>query len=110
MKKTSQFPKRNPNDLEKKSLKIVQKIVLKHAPEKTKIFLFGSRADNTHTHGSDIDIGFLGKKPIDRNLLSQMKEEIEESIVPFKVDLVDFTSQSESFKKIALEKIILWKN
>ncbi len=110
MKKTSHSFKRKTNNLEEKSLKIVQKIVLKHAPQKTKIFLFGSRADNTYTHGSDIDIGFLGEKPIDRTLFSQIKEEIEDSIVPFKVDLVDFSLQSESFKKIALGKIILWKN
>jgi len=37
-----------------------------------------------------------------------MEEVIEESIIPFKVDLVDFTFVDETFKKYALQKTIEW--
>ncbi len=93
---------------EEKYLKIIKDIVLSNIdPTKHFVFLFGSRAKVKHRKSSDVDIGIMGEKPIGR-VYYKIINEIEQSIVPYKVDVVDFSLVDEKFKKIALEKIIVW--
>ena len=92
------------------SIEKTRRIVLKYAPAETRIFLFGSRARGQGLRGSDVDVGFLGKKPVEKIYFSRIHQELEESSVPFQVDLVDFFGKSERFRKIALKKTILWKS
>jgi predicted nucleotidyltransferase len=54
------------------------------------IYLFGSRARQTHVSGSDIDIAIESSEPLGQRL-SMARFEIEESLLPFKVDLVDLS-------------------
>lgn len=72
------------------------------------VLLFGSRAYNSHNEKADIDIGILGEgmfPEADRNLI---KDKIEESEIPYNVDIIDFSRTSNSFKKVALRKIEIW--
>ncbi len=90
-------------------LQLTQQIVLKHIDSKMyKVFLFGSRACGNAKHYSDIDIGVIGNTKLSSIIKSEIETELEESIVPFKVDIVDFYAVSAEFKKYALEKIIQW--
>lgn len=75
---------------------------------KTSVFLFGSRTGSSCSFASDIDIGLLDSSAIDNKIIMRIKNEIEESIIPFHVDIVDFAAVSHSFKEIAMEKIIVW--
>lgn len=72
------------------------------------VFVFGSMADNTYTKSSDLDIGFIGENKIDSLIFHKIRTSLEESIVPFHVDLVDFNKVDNNFKKIAMENIIIW--
>jgi predicted nucleotidyltransferase len=73
------------------------------------VFLFGSRADGQGRERSDFDIGLLSSEPFDEALLRKIREAIEESTVPHKVDIVDFTRVEPEFKKQVLEgKIKIW--
>lgn len=74
----------------------------------TSVFLFGSRADNTHSENSDMDIGFLSDNKIDMLLFHKIREELNNSIVPYSFDMVDFYNADDDFKKITLENIIIW--
>ena len=74
-------------------------------PEKYQVFIFGSRATGKAKKFSDFDIGILGKKPIPSHLIVLIEEALEESDLPYKVDIVDFSLVSSEFKKIALSKI-----
>ncbi len=48
-------------DRKNKYLELTRKIVLECLKDNNvKVFLFGSRAKDQHTHDSDIDIGFTG--------------------------------------------------
>ncbi len=88
---------------------IAKQIVLAHLPNSNyTVFLFGSRAVGNHKINSDIDIGILGnqKFPLKNKIL--IEEALEESIVPYKVDLVDFFNVDEIFKQYALQKTIPW--
>lgn len=90
---------------------IVRQIVLKKVPlDKYLVFLFGSRvAGNAHAM-SDIDVGFWGESNLPLMLKAEIEMEIEESIVPFRVDLIDFNQADSAFKQEALKKIIIWNS
>lgn len=93
--------------LYKKSEDFLKKILKENLPEDSKIFLFGSRAVKEQSKSSDIDIGVMSGK-LDRKMIIKIKEIIDESFVPFKVDIVDFSKVDENFKKEALRKIVQW--
>lgn len=92
-------------------LEIVKKIILKRVPlQDYSVFLFGSRAVGNHHQMSDIDVGVWGENPLNVLLKLDLEEELEECIVPFKIDLIDFHAVSAEFKKYALEKIDIWNS
>ena len=63
--------------------------------------------DESKRH-SDVDIGFLGKEALDQRVIRKISDELEESVVPYHIDLVDFFKVDTRFKKIALKRISLW--
>ncbi len=85
---------------------IVKQIVLKQVPNDAfAIFLFGSRAVRNAKPLSNIDIGILGTEPLPMIVKAHLDADLEESIVPFKIDLIDFYQVDKDFKKEALRKI-----
>lgn len=92
-----------------KHYELIQKIISSHlSKEKYYIFLFGSRATKNERARSDIDVGVQGKDHVPQAILSIIREELEESIIPYHVEIVDFCYVSEPFKKIALTNIVIW--
>ncbi|MDI9355568.1 MAG: nucleotidyltransferase domain-containing protein [Chitinophagaceae bacterium] len=92
-----------------KYIDIAKEIILKHISNmEYAVFLFGSRATNNYQFHSDIDIGILGEKPVSKQLISDLQDILSESIVPFTVDIVDFYSVKNAFKKEALKHIVVW--
>ena len=88
---------------------IVKEIVLKRVPlNDYAVFLFGSRAVGNHHQMSDIDVGIWGEKPLSVIIKLDLEEELQESIVPYKIDLIDFFEVNKEFKHYALEKIDIW--
>ena len=86
----------------------LKELLKNQLPTGSKFFLFGSRAIGSAGFAADIDIGISPSKPLDYTIISKLQEIIEESFVPYKVDLVDFSNVSEQFKQQALKKIIPW--
>jgi predicted nucleotidyltransferase len=74
------------------------------------IFLFGSRAEGNFQRGSDYDIGVRG---LDEATFFRLKtllaDEVEESLIPYKADIINFDTVSETFRNIALRNTVLWK-
>ena len=84
----------------------IKKIIFQFLdPKKYQVFIFGSRVKGKARKYSDYDIGILGKRPLPSYLKVLIEEALEESDLPFKVDIVDFSKVSEDFKKVALKKI-----
>lgn len=83
------------------------KIILSHLPNAT-IYLFGSRARHENTATSDIDLALDNGIKIDRFILSMIKEAIEESQIPFLVDIVDFNSISADLRDQIFKDKIVW--
>ena len=88
---------------------IVKQIVLKHiSKDNFAVFLFGSRAVGNAKPLSDIDIGILGLEPLPIIIKADLETALEESIVPYKIDLIDFYKVDKDFKKEALNTIQIW--
>ncbi len=84
----------------------IKAIISKHLSPQDRIFIFGSHATGTARKWSDIDVGLSSPFPLKLNLLAHIDEELEDSDIPYKVDVVDFNRVSEEFKNIALQKTI----
>ena len=88
------------------NIKFLATIINKYIDtSKHKVFVFGSRATNTASKYSDYDIGIEGSK-LPPEVIFNLEAEFENSDFPYNVDLVEFKDLSDSFKKIAKEKII----
>jgi hypothetical protein len=55
-------------------------------------------------------IGILSKGKIDRLLLSNLIEMLEESTIPYKVEIVDLSRVSDSFRTEIMKDAIIWKD
>ncbi len=94
----------NKIHLSQEELKIVREIL----KDRKDACIFGSRAKGTHKKLSDLDICL--KNPISAYEYEILQEKLEESDLPFKVDIVEFDKISDSFKKIIDKKCIsLWE-
>ena len=74
------------------------------------IFLFGSRATKENHRFSDMDIGIIPGKNFDHRILYALKDKLADSIVPFKIDIVNFGQVTNEFKTEAMKHIVWWKN
>jgi predicted nucleotidyltransferase len=75
---------------------VIKNEVKKVLPNAT-IFLFGSRSRGDNSTYSDIDIALRTQEAIDFQKLALIKFNIEETSIPYKVDLVDLNNISEVF-------------
>ena len=86
-------------DLSVNQLAIVQKILAKQLPT-TKVWVFGSRIKGTTKPYSDLDLVLLTEAPLTIRQQRELEEAFSDSDLPFKVDLIDWTSCSDNFKQI----------
>jgi len=97
-------------DIQANHLKIVQDILQKYLPAQTTVFAYGSRARKTAKPFSDLDLMIDAGKPLPSSILTDIAFDLEESDLPYKVDLVDQAVLSESFRKaIQSDQVIIWQ-
>lgn len=70
------------------------------------IFLFGSRARKDNSKFSDLDIGFISSDNISKEIVI-LKEIIEESNIPYKVDIVNL-GNNKQLLDVALKEGEKW--
>lgn len=88
-------------NLEPEFISLIKNCVKKNSPQ-AKIFIFGSRVKETNRKFSDIDIAIKGEK-ITSQTLAKIRFELEESALPYKVDVVDFDEIDEQILAKAIE-------
>lgn len=86
-------------------LEIVLKILQKHVPE-CEVRAFGSRITRTVKPYSDLDLAVVGKEKLANKTLYALKDDFEESDLPFRVDVLDWCSISKEFREV-IEKNFL---
>ena len=72
------------------------------------VTLFGSCARGDWRHGSDVDIAVEAHGPLPGLLLSELREMLEESTIPYIVDIVELDSASPRLKRLVSEEGIVW--
>jgi predicted nucleotidyltransferase len=89
------------------SEKEIKKVLFNHLDKNIfKVFLFWSRAKWDNKKKSDYDIWIIWKIKLDYKKYLNLKMDLDE--LPYLIDLVDFNTVDNTFKKIALKHIIKW--
>jgi predicted nucleotidyltransferase len=74
------------------------------------VVLFGSRARGDYFETSDVDVGILPVGEVNKSKISLLRERIENSNIPYKVDVVDLSQASKEFTdKVLEEGVVIWK-
>ena len=85
-------------DILPEHLKIVKTILSNFVPD-CEVRAFGSRCTGTARKYSDLDLCVCGNEKLDWKLLANLKDAMMESELPFRVDLLDYHTVSEHFRK-----------
>ncbi len=85
-------------DLNPVHLAIVTDILAEHVPT-YEVRAFGSRATWTAKDHSDLDLVIIGDEPLPTNTLSCLREALEESPLPIRVDVLDWHTVPESWQE-----------
>jgi predicted nucleotidyltransferase len=64
-------------------------------PEISEVFIFGSRAKGNYKQGSDIDLAVMNNGISDKTI-AHLKEEFEESNLPYTVDIINLATLKHS--------------
>ena len=87
---------------------MVLDVLHKHLPANAKVWVFGSRANWTTKDSSDLDLALEGNSALDYGTIVALEAAFEESILPYKVDIIDLNQVSDSFRRIVeAQKILL---
>lgn len=78
--------------------KIVQRILQEHVPD-LEVWAFGSRAKWSAKESSDLDLAVITDEPLPIDTSLALNEAFSESDLPWKVDVVDWASVGDGFKK-----------
>lgn len=74
------------------------------------IYIFGSRSDGKNSISSDIDIAVKSGHDVSKNVL-RARELCEDSLIPFPIDIVEYSKVSDIIRKtIDAEGILIWEN
>lgn len=73
-------------------------------PAVEKAILYGSRAKGNYKHGSDIDLTLVGDM-LDINSLGRIAERLDESSIPYQVDLSIFDQLRHAGLREHIERV-----
>ena len=83
----------------------IKETIQKHLGEDVDVFIYGSAVEKQKYH--DIDVGVQGKKNLSDKIYL-VKEDLERSTIPYKIDVVDFNSVDDKFKNQVFKNEIIW--
>lgn len=96
-------------DIEEKHLAALLHILNEHVPE-WEVWAFGSRVSGRARRGSDLDLVLVGPEPVPIERLGALLGALEESSLPFFVDVLDWRGIPASFREnIDKERILIKK-
>ena len=81
--------------IEKKHLEILKNILKKYSYN---FYAYGSRVTGENRKYSDLDLCY--REEIPTKIISDIREALEESDIPFRVDLVYWNDMPEGFQKL----------
>ena len=97
------------NPVRQRALETVRRIVFDRlAGHPARVYLFGSCARGDAKRWSDIDVAIEPLEPLPGGLLSDITEDLEESTVPYYVDVVDLTTARPEFREGVKREGVEW--
>jgi len=88
-----------PIDIRPEHWRIVQDILRHHVPQH-EVWAFGSRASRKAKPYSDLDLVIVAEEPLPHCLTGELSEAFSDSDLPWKVDVLDWASTDDSFRRI----------
>lgn len=86
--------------LSKEDYSLLKSLLFDPLKEKSaKLWVFGSRARGDHKPFSDVDVLYSASTKLPLGFISEIKESLEESRLPIKVDLVSVEDLAESYRE-----------
>jgi predicted nucleotidyltransferase len=73
------------------------------------VYLFGSHARGAVRHASDIDVAILPGEDLPPAFFAELADTIEESTIPYEVDLIDLRGVSPAFREEVIRSGIKWR-
>ena len=92
-------------DVRQDHLRLIQTILKQYVPDR-KVVAFGSRIQHTAKETSDLDLCIMGTQPLPLEVLANLRDAFSLSTIPYKVDVIDWTSVSLAFQKIINEHCV----
>lgn len=87
----------------------LRKLVLAHVARfDAQVVLFGSWASGQENRASDIDVAIDAPRALPPGALARLREAIEESTIPYAVDIVDLRDCDVPFRERVLREGIPW--
>lgn len=86
-------------DISSEHLIIVQQILRQQVPS-CEVWAFGSRVKGTAKPFSDLDLVIMSQQPLSLALMASLQEAFSESDLPWKVDVVDWSTTSPEFRAV----------
>nr|VFJ89844.1 MAG: Predicted nucleotidyltransferase [Candidatus Kentron sp. H]VFJ90889.1 MAG: Predicted nucleotidyltransferase [Candidatus Kentron sp. H]VFJ97908.1 MAG: Predicted nucleotidyltransferase [Candidatus Kentron sp. H] len=86
-------------DIEPHHLDMVRDILHRHAPG-CAVWAFGSRATGKARPYSDLDLAIITETPLPFAAADRLKAAFTESDLPWRVDIIDWATTSEAFRRI----------
>jgi len=88
-------------------LDIVMKILDKHLSDnEIDVYVFGSRAKSIAKRRSDLDLALKSKTFISNSIITAIKNDFDDSLLPYKVDIIDLDKISFEFKEMIRNDLI----
>ena len=96
-------------DIRKTSVaKVREMVVVALACSGAGVWLFGSCARGDAGHLSDIDVAVESATPLPLGLLAELREALEESTIPYRVEIVDLRDADSRFRDAVHAEGIRW--
>ena len=94
-----------------KYLDQVRAIVLEHTiNQPVAVYFFGSRARGKYHTDSDVDVAIEPLGPLPPAFFSNLREALEESTVPYRVDVVNLAETSDEFRDQVKAQALVWQS
>jgi uncharacterized protein len=89
-------------DLDPRHLDLVRRILVQNVPH-CEVWIFGSRVSGQAKEYSDIDLVIIGGKKLDFDTLRVLREAFVDSVLPMRVDVLDWHATSQAFRDVILK-------
>ena len=77
---------------------------------KAKIYLYGSRARDTESTRSDIDIAIDAGEKLKSRYIGEAQDVLEATIIPYQFDVIDLNRVPQRLREEVLKEGVLWKS